>query len=202
MSKSEFNCPTSVAAYAIGTAVLLSVLLLVVASVCYYKRVAIYRRWFVYWHGRSAIDRTDNKRRKCPDENGNRFEYDAFISFNENDRPWVYTHLVPNLERNKATPTLPGLSLQRIVFLPRASIFISVASTDNTPSFHLCLHDRDFTAGQRITENIVDNISKSRKVRQFNLFTLPRVALGLLASDSVQRARWQAGCQRRKGGHG
>ena len=26
------------------------------------------------------------------------FEYDAFISFNEQDRAWVYAHLVPNLE--------------------------------------------------------------------------------------------------------
>lgn len=85
----------------------LVVLLLVVASVCYYKRVAIYRRWFVYWHGRAA---RGSQRRKLADENGNRFEYDAFISFNENDRPWVYTHLVPYLERGKGPSVFQGTS--------------------------------------------------------------------------------------------
>ena len=30
--------------------------------------------------------------------------------------------------------------------------------------FRLCIHDRDFTVGQRITENIIENIAKSRKV--------------------------------------
>lgn len=31
--------------------------------------------------------------------------------------------------------------------------------------FRLCLHDRDFMAGERITDNIIANISKSRKVK-------------------------------------
>ena len=35
------------------------------------------------------------------DENENEYEYDAFISFCEHDRSWVYTYLVPKLERAK-----------------------------------------------------------------------------------------------------
>ena len=32
------------------------------------------------------------------------------------------------------------------------------------PTFRLCVHDRDFTPGRMITENIVSNIFKSRHV--------------------------------------
>ena len=107
MSEKEFHCSVapSSAVFAIGAIVGVVLISIVVASVCYYKRVAIYRRWFVYWHGRAA---TGNKGRKMRDENGNRFEYDAFISFNENDRTWVYSQLVPNLERNKGPSILQG----------------------------------------------------------------------------------------------
>ncbi|XP_077983165.1 toll-like receptor 4 [Glandiceps talaboti] len=60
-------------------------------------------------------------------------KYDAFVCFNEHDRPWVMEQLVPNLENI------------------------------DPPNFKLCLHDRDFMPGVDIFENILDSIKNSHK---------------------------------------
>ncbi len=72
--------------------------LLLVAGTCYYKRTTVQRQWFLFKHrhdGRSFL----SERKDSEVE----FEYDAFVSFSEHDRPWVYSHLVPNLEFSKSS---------------------------------------------------------------------------------------------------
>lgn len=64
----------------------------------YFRRKNQHRNWF-YFNARRSSD-CDNQAAN-DDENHNEFEYDAFVSFNEQDRPWVYTHLVPKLETPK-----------------------------------------------------------------------------------------------------
>ncbi|XP_063159095.1 toll-like receptor 12 [Candoia aspera] len=64
---------------------------------------------------------------------GNRFEYDAFVSYCMQDQEWVLQHLVPNLE-------LRG-----------------------PPFLKLCLHSRDFVVGKAVVDNIMDSLYNSRK---------------------------------------
>lgn len=75
-------------------AMIIVILLTATIGVCYVKRYKGNRRnWFYF--------RDDLFGHHKADENENEYEYDAFISFCENDRPWVYTHLVPKLEPPK-----------------------------------------------------------------------------------------------------
>ncbi|XP_077991640.1 uncharacterized protein LOC144445873 [Glandiceps talaboti] len=60
-------------------------------------------------------------------------KYDAFVVYNQHDRPWVMQQLVPNLE--KIDP----------------------------PNFKLCIHERDFIGGNDIFDNILDSIENSHK---------------------------------------
>lgn len=79
--------------------------LLLVAGTCYYKRTTVQRQWFLFKHrhdGRSFL----SERKDSEVE----FEYDAFVSFSEHDRPWVYSHLVPNLEFSKSSNISSALS--------------------------------------------------------------------------------------------
>lgn len=78
------------------------------AIACYYKRSYIQRAWFLFRHRKDGMDVL--KRESTQD-----FEYDAFISFSEHDRPWVYSHLVPNLEWSKdaGIETTSGRPLER-----------------------------------------------------------------------------------------
>ncbi|XP_077987075.1 uncharacterized protein LOC144441385 [Glandiceps talaboti] len=60
-------------------------------------------------------------------------KYDAFIVYNQHDRPWVMQQLVQNLENN------------------------------DQHNFKLCVHERDFMPGVEIFDNILDSIENSRK---------------------------------------
>lgn len=59
--------------------------------------------------------------------------YDAFISYCSDDLEWIKNELIPNLEEAEDI------------------------------KFRLCISDRDFLPGGAITENIVENLDKSRK---------------------------------------
>ncbi|XP_064609317.1 toll-like receptor 13 [Liolophura sinensis] len=65
---------------------------------------------------------------------GLEYVYDAFVAYSSVDYDWIYGQLRPNLQ-----------------------------GTDDDP-IRLCIHDRDFTPGKPIHENIVDTIRKSRKI--------------------------------------
>ncbi|XP_015272102.1 PREDICTED: toll-like receptor 13 [Gekko japonicus] len=65
-------------------------------------------------------------------DEGKRYKFDAFVSYNSTDEKWVLEHLVPTLEGGEA------------------------------PVFRLCLHHRDFHPGKYIIDNIVDSIHNSR----------------------------------------
>ncbi|XP_064641971.1 toll-like receptor 13 [Lineus longissimus] len=73
------------------------------------------------------------------------FKWDAFVSFNDADKGWVYKTLKPKLEEQAG--------------------------------FRICLHHRDFTVGEFITDNIVNCIDRSRK-------TL------LILSDDFAKSQW------------
>ncbi|XP_077981483.1 uncharacterized protein LOC144436541 [Glandiceps talaboti] len=60
-------------------------------------------------------------------------KYDAFVVYNQHDRPWVMQQLVQNLENI------------------------------DPPNFKLCIHDRDFIGGTDIFDNILDSIENSHK---------------------------------------
>ncbi|KAM4703083.1 toll-like receptor 12 [Rhinophrynus dorsalis] len=65
--------------------------------------------------------------------NDMKYDYDAFVSYCSMDQDWVIQYLIPNLEEK------------------------------GSPSFKLCLHNRDFQVGKDILDNIMDSIYKSRK---------------------------------------
>ncbi|XP_077979450.1 uncharacterized protein LOC144434815 [Glandiceps talaboti] len=59
--------------------------------------------------------------------------YDAFVVYNQHDRPWVMDQLLENLENI------------------------------DPPNFKLCIHERDFLGGRDIFDNILDSIENSHK---------------------------------------
>nr|UZC48665.1 toll-like receptor 13 isoform X2 [Aquarana catesbeiana] len=61
-----------------------------------------------------------------------KYEYDAFVSYNTNDELWVTEQLLLNLEQK------------------------------GPPFFKVCIHNRDFEVGRDIVENIMDSIYSSR----------------------------------------
>ena len=70
---------------------------------------------------------------------------------------------------------LPFLSLVYPSCMLAELCFIGWCTVEvESPLFRLCLHDRDFMAGERITNNIIKNISKSRKVNLSFSFLLPK----------------------------
>lgn len=86
-------------------AVLGVVLLVGLFGGIFHNRQNIQRSWFVYRQGRrglSVLRRSDSDKSDGISQNSkDQFEYDAFISFNEQDRSWVYSSLVPELEAKK-----------------------------------------------------------------------------------------------------
>lgn len=160
---------------AVGTMIIVIVVLGTV-TICYRQHHNNNKqRWFHFRRNvlsspMSSFDFRSDKS-TADDENHNGYQYDAFISFNEQDRSWVYTNLVPKLEPPKRSVDSNEPSIEKLnwsFYFNRSccfSIFHFVWSfVGSEPSFHLCLHDRDFTVGQQITENIIENIAKSRKV--------------------------------------
>jgi hypothetical protein len=112
MSEEEFHCksefaPTTVepnpeenkdtvtiVSSVVGAIVIMITLVAIIAS-CYDKRNKGQRKWF---YARNQLLTADGFGDNTNNVDNNTFEFDAFISFNEQDRSWVYTHLVPQLE--------------------------------------------------------------------------------------------------------
>ncbi|XP_046644826.1 toll-like receptor Tollo isoform X1 [Daphnia pulicaria] len=156
MSEEEFECKSeiipstvepnpdentdtvAIVSSVVGAMIVVLIFLAAVAS-CYFRRKKGQRKWF---DARNQLTIPNDGLGAKTDDGDKEFEFDAFISFNEQDRSWVYTHLVPQLE--SSDPSDSGDCVVK--------------------PFRLCIHDRDFTVGQRITENIIENIAKSRKV--------------------------------------
>ena len=69
------------------------------------------------------------------------YEYDAFVSYHNNDVDWVRDELYKNLDEEGGEHNL----------------------VDNQARFKLCIHARDFTPGIPIEDNIVRAIENSRK---------------------------------------
>lgn len=117
MSEEEFHCESkeiitttlkpdpgdedtkTIVSAVVGSILILGVLLLL-GAVCCCKRSSSKRKYFYFRQNvTTSLDfRSENQ---DDDENHNEYEYDAFISFNEQDRAWVYTQLVPKLEPPK-----------------------------------------------------------------------------------------------------
>nr|QAA92197.1 toll-like receptor 2 [Plecoglossus altivelis] len=134
-----------------------------VASLCGVSLLAVLllavllRRLHVLWYLRMmwawlAANRSAKRRRRRHDRKrllgnndignddpGNdslRFDYDAFVSYSEQDAGWVEDFLVPELEEN--------------------------SSSQNAPQ-SLCLHKRDFLPGKWIVDNILIAMENSRR---------------------------------------
>ncbi len=67
------------------------------------------------------------------------YEYDAFVAFDQEDYKWVSEELMQNLEQPEGH------------------------SEEQGRYFKLCIHNRDWEYGTRITENIVESVLNSRK---------------------------------------
>ena len=148
----------------------ITVLAMTATGFAYYRRDTIRYMWFKF--------RYQTRRSQMADNEGGSFKYDAFVCFNESDRQWVYNHLVPCLEKPirqyEKLDHLSSLQGNCISRKLRSLIVLSFFSSHNDiiagqlfdNTFQLCLHDRDFIVGRRITDNIFDSISRSRKVVQ------------------------------------
>jgi Leucine-rich repeat (LRR) protein len=93
-------------------------------------------------------------------EERDRYAFDAFVAYHEDDREWVREELLPHIEGPQGSDTAT-----------------TAPNTGPHQDLHLCLHFRDFDAGTRITENIVEGIANSRKTI-------------LILSDSFVESHW------------
>ncbi|KAM4713887.1 LOW QUALITY PROTEIN: toll-like receptor 2 [Anableps anableps] len=85
--------------------------------------------------------RSSQKQRKDTADSEALLSYDAFVSYSERDAGWVENFLVPELEE----PCADGSR-----------------SPSSSQPLSLCLHKRDFLAGQPIMDNIMSAIEQSR----------------------------------------
>ena len=83
---------------------------------------------------------TDRKAYQELQESDREYEYDAFVSYHSDDRAWVRDELYENIDMKDGE--------------------IDVI---DQPRFRLCIHDRDFTPGESIEEDILKAIESSRK---------------------------------------
>ncbi|XP_017492366.1 PREDICTED: protein toll-like, partial [Rhagoletis zephyria] len=83
------------------------------------------------------------------DEDGSKYEYDAFVSYNVADSEWIFSELVPNIERSSSNGT---------------SSSSSNGNSSGCQRVRLCVYDRDFIAGRPISECILESIRVSRRV--------------------------------------
>lgn len=135
MSDEEFHCdsremstpaPTAnpdgdtltIVSSAVGTMIIVIVVLGTVA-ICYRQHHNNNKqRWFHFRRNvlsspMSSFDFRSDKS-TADDENHNGYQYDAFISFNEQDRSWVYTNLVPKLEPPKRSVDSNEPSIEKL----------------------------------------------------------------------------------------
>lgn len=112
MSEEEFECKSeiipstvepnpdentdtvAIVSSVVGAMIVVLIFLAAVAS-CYFRRKKGQRKWF---YARNQLTMPNDGLGAKTDDDDKGFEFDAFISFNEQDRSWVYTHLVPQLE--------------------------------------------------------------------------------------------------------
>ena len=71
-----------------------AILFILSPIICYRKRDNVLQGWF--WLRRRVTVKST-----IVWSESDAYDYDAFISFNEHDRDWVYTYLVPQLESNQ-----------------------------------------------------------------------------------------------------
>ena len=72
------------------------------------------------------------------EESRNDYKYDAFVAYHRDDIDWVRDELYEKLDQKED-------------------------GTNDPDRFRLCIHDRDFTPGTSIEDNIVRAIENSRK---------------------------------------
>ena len=99
------------------------------------------------------------------------FVYDAFVSYEMNDRNWIVQELILNLENKSSVIRASSTAAQPDAFGSKDELLNSsenrcLPNVDKTNedkvTFSLCIHERDFELGNRIDENIVKAIQMSR----------------------------------------
>ncbi|CAG5115592.1 unnamed protein product [Candidula unifasciata] len=78
-------------------------------------------------------------------------QFDAFISYSNDDSDWVCENLIKFLEKPPNDTSTSGVDLKK-----------SKHTGNSQQSFKLCVHQRDFILGKSIFDNIVDCIEASR----------------------------------------
>jgi hypothetical protein len=132
----DFECSKGTAVIVSGTLLGLGLILLATSACCYRHR----------WEIRYAclkLTQRGQRYQKIMNEPV-RYEYDAFVVYDSEDRHWVNEQLLPHLERQTSLQN----ATQRI---------------DPEP-VRLCVHERDFPPGQEIIGNIWNKMEQSRKV--------------------------------------
>lgn len=78
-------------------------------------------------------------------------EFDAFISYSNDDSDWVCQNLIKFLEKSPEVATSAGVDPKK-----------NRQAGTKQQNFKLCVHQRDFIPGKTIFDNIVDCIEASR----------------------------------------
>lgn len=102
--------------------------------------------------------------------------YDAFVSYDMNDRSWIVEELISNLESRQPHPSLLTITPETREDIytkygsmdrssaqdPRTEYGRNVTNSNENFIFKLCIHERDFEPGNTIESNILRAIQRSR----------------------------------------
>ncbi len=116
----------------------------VMANVVYNNRWYIEYKWAKYQLRR----RKKKELNLCEENSRSSFAYDVFVSYNTSDRDFVHEFLVPRLEAKARDKGRDDNSIGN--------------DSSSSTLVRLCIHERDFTAGKTIVENIVTCLESSR----------------------------------------
>ena len=129
----NFDCSMNLA-LKLSTSLLALVIVITGVSVFLYRHRWDVRFFFIKFVAKRNVY-IDRESYRCV------FEYDAFVSYHNNDVDWVRDELYKNLDEEGGEHDL----------------------VDNQARFKLCIHARDFTPGTPIEDNIIRAIESSRK---------------------------------------
>jgi toll-like receptor 13 len=136
----EYDCNTRAAVIVAGVLVGIALLSVTTSAFCYRYR------WEIRYFCLKLTQKGKRYQQLISSET--QYEYDAFVVYDSDDRDWVISELVPNLEQSHPGPTTDD----------------EVTEDPSFRTVRLCIHERDFQPGEHIISNIWNKLERCRKV--------------------------------------
>lgn len=185
----DYRCSSQLLLIVVAVVFVVSILIVAVSILLYRHR----------WDVRFFCLRLTTQRKKAQTPEAPK-TFDAFVIYGNDDRAWIFDELLRNLEREQE-PRVPAQEREQRPHRKPQNDFnlddaaelltaVDFEGCDAEPGaaaaggggrelepLKLCVHERDFPAGESIWENIVRSIDDSRKIL-------------IVLSDSFAQSEW------------